>query len=78
MTPEKLLQLSLLYYFLPKLALFLPLCWMAAIFWWADKKKEPEAAPTTTESSEKEPQDESWYQHLLGSSDRDLPRGDWL
>lgn len=76
MTPEKLLTLSLLFYFLPKLALFLPLAWVAALCWWSDRPTDADvrSALAQTESTpesncESKPNsDNCWYQHLLGTN----------
>ena len=83
MTQSDLFVKSLLFYFLPKLAIYLPLAWLAICLWWADDSSSNEPGSIDDQPSDgtgdSDDQEGSWYQSLLGSSqEQGRPGGDWL
>jgi hypothetical protein len=83
MTQSELIVKSLLFYFLPKLAIYLPLAWLAVCLWWAedtsaDQSGRLEDQPIETRRSPVEEED-PWYQSLLGGTqEKGRPGSDWL
>lgn len=85
MSSYELFVKSLLFYFLPKLSLFLPLCWMAVCLWFSEPSHEESEAPETPElrddaNEQISSNSNSWYDSVAGSSaesKRRLPSG-WL
>jgi hypothetical protein len=83
MSQSELLVKSLLFYFLPKLAIYLPLAWVALCFWWTKDTSADQSGcleeqlPETRRSPAVE--EDPWYQSLLGGTqEQRRPGSDWL